>query len=110
MGAYNLWGQGLYNLDLGIKRTFKIYREWNFQLEADLLNATNHTVFGNPSVTVTGAPYTNGTGGGVGISGSGLVKSAVVRLTQRAMSNSPLVSTFSVEGGGYPVATPSLLP
>jgi hypothetical protein len=71
VAAYNLWGQGLYNLDFGLKRTFNIYEQWNVQIEADLLNATNHTVFGSPSTTVTGTPYVNGAGGGVGLPGAG---------------------------------------
>jgi len=64
VGVMNLWSQGLYNLDLGIKRTFKIYENVNLQFEADLLNATNHVVFGTPAATVTAASGVNGPGVG----------------------------------------------
>jgi hypothetical protein len=66
VGALNLWGQGLYNLDLGIKRTFKIYENVNLQFEADLLNATNHVVFSGPATTVSATSWVNGAGGGIG--------------------------------------------
>jgi hypothetical protein len=52
VAALNSWGQGTYNLDLGIKRLFPIYNEWTFQFEADFLNATNHVVFSSPNANV----------------------------------------------------------
>ena len=58
VGALNLWGPSLYNLDLGLKRSFPIYREnVKFLLEADLLNATNHVVFGSPNAVVGSSSF-----------------------------------------------------
>jgi hypothetical protein len=52
VGADNIWSMGTYNIDLGLKRSFPIYERVTFQIEADLLNATNHVVFGAPSGAV----------------------------------------------------------
>ncbi len=46
IGAGNVWSMGTYNFDFGIKRTFPIYENVKFQFEADVLNATNHVVWG----------------------------------------------------------------
>jgi len=52
VAALNGWGMSTYDLDLGIKRVFPIYREWAFQFEADFLNATNHVVWASPNAVV----------------------------------------------------------
>ena len=49
---------GTYDVDFGLKRVFPIYHEWKLQLEADMLNATNHVVWAPP------ASQANGTGFG----------------------------------------------
>jgi hypothetical protein len=43
---------GTYNIDLGLKRAFPIWEKVTFQIEADLLNATNHVVFSGPGGAV----------------------------------------------------------
>ncbi len=57
VGADNVWSMGLYNFDFGIKRTFPIYEQFTLQFEADLLNATNHTVFGSINGGVAGSSF-----------------------------------------------------
>ena len=57
VGAGNAWSMGAYNIDMAIKRSFNIYREWKLQFEADALNATNHTVFGSINGGVGGSSY-----------------------------------------------------
>jgi hypothetical protein len=47
-----VWGMGSYNIDLGLKRSFPIWENVKFQIEADLLNATNHVVFSGPGGAV----------------------------------------------------------
>ena len=62
VGAYNVWGMGSYNIDLGLKRSFPIWENVKLQFEADLLNATNHVIFGSPGGAVGNgsASQTNG--------------------------------------------------
>jgi hypothetical protein len=62
VGAYNVWGMGTYNIDLGLKRAFPIWESFKLQFEADLLNATNHVVFAGPGGAVGNgsASETNG--------------------------------------------------
>lgn len=49
-----LWSQPTYNLDMALKRSFPIYREWKFQFEVDMTNVANHVVLAAPSsVTVS---------------------------------------------------------
>jgi hypothetical protein len=67
VGADNIWSMGYYNLDLGLKRSFPIYERVTFQIEADLLNATNHVVFGAPSGAVGNGSATES---GTSITGS----------------------------------------
>jgi hypothetical protein len=57
VGALNVWSMGSYNLDFGIKRTFKIWESVNLQFEADLLNATNHVAWGSINGGVGGSSY-----------------------------------------------------
>ena len=57
VGALNTWGMSRYNDDLGIKRTFPIYETVKLQFEANLLNVTNHPVFGSPSGSVNGSGF-----------------------------------------------------
>ena len=51
-----------YNLDFNIKRTFGIWENLKLQFEADVLNATNHPVFGAPTAVVNGSGFGNITG------------------------------------------------
>ena len=53
---------GSYNIDLGLKRSFPIWESVKFQIEADLLNATNHVVFNGPGGAVgNGSAIESGT-------------------------------------------------
>jgi hypothetical protein len=68
VGADNIWSMGTYNIDLGLKRSFPIWENVKIQFEADLLNATNHVIFGAPngvvgngSATQTGTTITGTT-------------------------------------------------
>jgi hypothetical protein len=62
VGADNVWGMGTYNIDLGLKRSFPVWENVKVQFEADLLNATNHVVFGSPSGAVgNGSALESGT-------------------------------------------------
>jgi hypothetical protein len=54
VAALNLWGPSLFNLDLGLKRSFPIYREAKLLFEVDGLNALNHVVFTSPNAVVNG--------------------------------------------------------
>lgn len=54
IAALNLWGPSLFNLDLGLKRTFPIHESWQLLFEADALNALNHVVFAAPNAVVNG--------------------------------------------------------
>lgn len=42
---------------MGVKRTFPIYETVKLQFEANLLNVTNHPVFGTPSGSVNGSGF-----------------------------------------------------
>ena len=57
VGAYNVWSQSYYNLDLGLKRTFPIWEKVTLQFEADLFNATNHVVFSSLNGGVAGSSF-----------------------------------------------------
>jgi len=52
IGAGNVWGQAYFDTDLGLKRTFSVYREWKLTFGADVSNLTNHVVYYTPSATV----------------------------------------------------------
>ncbi len=54
VAALNLWGPSLFNLDLGLKRSFPLIRETKLLFEADALNALNHVVFTAPNAVVNG--------------------------------------------------------
>jgi len=62
VGADNVFGMGFYDVDFGLKRTFPIWEQWKFQLEADLLNSTNHVVWNSPNGGVNGSTYGEITG------------------------------------------------
>jgi hypothetical protein len=53
--ALNSWGQGYYDVDLAIKRSFPIYHEWTFAFQLDMTNVTNHVVWSSPNATVNGS-------------------------------------------------------
>ncbi|MGB8846435.1 MAG: carboxypeptidase regulatory-like domain-containing protein, partial [Terracidiphilus sp.] len=61
VGALNLWGMGVYNVDAALKRTFPIYHEWKFSFETDMTNITNHVEWASP-----GASVASGTNSGFG--------------------------------------------
>jgi hypothetical protein len=54
VAALNLWGPSLFNLDLGLKRTFPIHEDVKLLFEVDALNALNHVVFAAPGAVVDG--------------------------------------------------------
>jgi hypothetical protein len=57
VGAGNVWSMSAYNVDLGVKRTFPIWEKVSLQFEADLLNATNHVVWGSINGGVAGSSF-----------------------------------------------------
>jgi hypothetical protein len=52
VAALNLWGPSLFNIDLGLKRSFPIYENVKLLLEVNALNALNHVVFAAPGAVV----------------------------------------------------------
>jgi hypothetical protein len=57
----NLRGPGWFNIDLGLGKTFPVYKERvNLKFRADAFNATNHPSFSNP--TTSGADITEAEG------------------------------------------------
>jgi hypothetical protein len=63
VGAYGLTGPNSTDLDMNIKRTFKLHNAMNLQIEADCVNVANHTIFSAPNVSFGNAAF--GTVGGV---------------------------------------------
>jgi hypothetical protein len=57
VGADGVFSMGYYNVDLGIKRTFPVWENVKLQFEADVLNATNHVVWGSVNGGVGGTSY-----------------------------------------------------
>ncbi|MGC2621028.1 MAG: hypothetical protein WA414_18440, partial [Acidobacteriaceae bacterium] len=56
----NLYGPGFFDIDLGLGKTFPLYKERvNLKFRADAFNATNHVNFANPTVDITesSAPF-----------------------------------------------------
>ena len=53
VGRNSLRGPGVFNLDLGLFRTFSLTEYLRLQLRAEALNATNHPNFSNPSVNIS---------------------------------------------------------
>ena len=43
-----LYSQPSFNVDMALKRSFPIYREWKLSVEADMTNVTNHVVYAGP--------------------------------------------------------------
>jgi hypothetical protein len=62
VAALNTWSMSRYNLDFNVKRTFGVWENLKLQFEADVLNATNHPVFGAPTAVVNGSGFGNITG------------------------------------------------
>ena len=61
----NLFGPHFTNVDLGLGKTFPIYRERvNLKFRADAFNAFNHPNFSNPSLDITANPQLFGEIGG----------------------------------------------
>ena len=52
VAALNLWGPSVFNIDLGVKRSFPIYENVKLLLEVNGLNALNHVVFAAPGAVV----------------------------------------------------------
>lgn len=57
VGALNMFGMGVYNIDAALKRTFPIYHEWKFSFEADLTNIANHVIWASPGAGTNGGTY-----------------------------------------------------
>jgi hypothetical protein len=57
----NLRGPGYFNLDLGVGKTFPVYKDKvNLKFRADAFNSTNHPSFGLPDTDITesnGVPF-----------------------------------------------------
>jgi hypothetical protein len=47
-----MFAQKSTDVDMALKRTFPIHREWKLALEADMTNVANHALYGTPSCTV----------------------------------------------------------
>lgn len=47
-----MFGPGFFDDDIALKRSFPIYHEWKLQLEADMVNLTNHVAYAPPGLTV----------------------------------------------------------
>ena len=52
-GRNNLRGPGLFNVDLGLFRTFSLMERFRLQLRAEALNALNHPNFSNPGANIS---------------------------------------------------------
>lgn len=57
VAADNVWSMGFYDLDLGLKRLFPVYENFQLQFEADMSNVTNHVVWGSINGGVTGSSF-----------------------------------------------------
>jgi hypothetical protein len=57
VGALNVWSMGSYDLDMNVKRTFNIYKEWKLAFQADCFNVTNHVYFGALNGGVGGSSF-----------------------------------------------------
>lgn len=56
----NMWAQDKPNLDMSLRRTFPIYREWNAAFDIDMSNVFNHVIYNGPSsLTVQGPTASN---------------------------------------------------
>ena len=56
-GAFHLTGPASTNVDANLKRTIKLHDRYNVQLEADVINVANHTIFSNPNVSFGSAAF-----------------------------------------------------
>lgn len=52
-GRDSVRGPGLFNIDTSLSRTFHVYRESAFVLQADAFNVTNTPQFANPAATIS---------------------------------------------------------
>ncbi len=50
---YKLFNLGTYNLNMGLKRSFPLWREAKFTFQADAFNVTNHVQFGGPGTSLS---------------------------------------------------------
>jgi hypothetical protein len=48
-----MFGQHAVNLDMALRRTFPVYREWKVQFELDMANVANHVTYGLPGQVTT---------------------------------------------------------
>jgi hypothetical protein len=57
---YNLFGPGNHDVDMSLRRSFKMYRESELVLQADLYNVFNNVIFGGLNTTLTNGTATQG--------------------------------------------------
>jgi hypothetical protein len=56
-----MWGQPTFNVDMALKRTFPLYRNFKLAFEADMSNVTNHVVYRQPGFVSSSSPQGNST-------------------------------------------------
>jgi hypothetical protein len=56
-GAFHLTGPASTDVDANLKRTIKLHDRYSVQLEADVINVANHTIFSNPNVSFGNAAF-----------------------------------------------------
>jgi hypothetical protein len=49
----NMWGPFKPNVDLALKRSFPIYREWKVDFDIDMTNVMNHVIYTAPTTSTT---------------------------------------------------------
>ena len=54
---YKLFNLGTYNLNMGLKRSFPIWRDVKFTFQADAFNVTNHVQFGGPGTSLSSSGF-----------------------------------------------------
>lgn len=57
MGAYNVLGPGLIQIDLGLTRTFKVRENQSVQFRAEAFNAPNHVNPNNPTTAINSTVF-----------------------------------------------------
>jgi hypothetical protein len=57
---YQLYGPGNHDVDMSLRRSFKLYRESELVLQADLYNVFNNVIFGGLNTTLTAGTATQG--------------------------------------------------
>jgi len=54
---YGLYNIGNYDLDMGLRRTFPIYRRLHLTFQADGFNMTNHVQFGGLETSLSSSSF-----------------------------------------------------